>query len=169
MTGSPPGTCRSKFVIRNSTTSHYIKATFPWRRTTKVTTPLPLRHAFGRIRRRSVAMSAITFTPTINAGARDRRLKTVRSVYSRNVGFRFWLSEIFLIRSSFALNSVDKSLCAFCTNVRGVGFVGVNVHGELETRIDPDQHVTEDELAISRYADAHERFVAHAISERIFR
>jgi len=64
--------------------------------------------------------------------------------------------------SLFALNSVDKSLCAFGADVGRISFVGVDVHCELETWIHSNEHVAEDELAISGDADAHERFVARA-------
>jgi len=43
MTGSPPGTCTSKFVIWNSTTSNHIKVISRWRHIGMVTTGLPLQ------------------------------------------------------------------------------------------------------------------------------
>src|SRR5262249_53287309 len=83
-----------------------------------------------------------------------------------------WLSWFrFLIEnfSSFALNSVDKSLRAFCADVRGVRFIGVDVHREFEVWIDPNQDVAENQFAVASHADAHERFVAHAVTQRVLR
>src|SRR5262249_29718966 len=69
---------------------------------------------------------------------------------------------------SLALDPVDVTARAGLY-VGGVSFVGVDVHGEFETRIDPHEHVAENKLAISRNAHAHERFIADSVTERIFR
>ena len=64
------------------------------------------------------------------------------------------------------LNAVDVSLRAGL-DAGGVGFVGVDVHGEREARVHAHQHVAEDQFAVAGDAHAHERLVAHAVAERV--
>src|SRR5689334_22973403 len=53
---------------------------------------------------------------------------------------------------SLALNCIDITLRA-CFNIGGVPFIGIDVHGKLETRVHPYQHITKNEFPVSR--DSH--------------
>ena len=44
--------------------------------------------------------------------------------------------------------------------VRGVGLIGVDVHGEGRVRVHVDEHVAKAELAVPGHTHAHDRLVA---------
>ena len=64
---------------------------------------------------------------------------------------------------SLALDADDISLGSGF-DIRGVRFVGVDVHGQGETRIHANQHVAKDQLAIAGDADADHGLVADAVA-----
>src|SRR5262249_54845888 len=67
-----------------------------------------------------------------------------------------------------ALDSVDVAVRTGF-DVRGVSFVGVDVHREFEIRIHTHQHVSENQFAISLDSHAHKRFVADAVTKGVLR
>ena len=81
----------------------------------------------------------------------------LRSAIFRSVGCRLNLvvREFSAGLISFTLNPVDVAFRAFGPDVSGVGFVGIDVHGQLVTGIDAHQHIAEYQLAISRYPHPH--------------
>ena len=46
--------------------------------------------------------------------------------------------------------------CAPVFTLAAIRFVGIDVHGELETRIHAHQHIAENEFAVAVDANAHE-------------
>ena len=56
---------------------------------------------------------------------------------------------------SLALNSIDVALCAGLYISR-VAFIGVDVHGEFEIRVDAHEHVAENKFAVPCDSHAHE-------------
>ena len=53
-----------------------------------------------------------------------------------------------------ALDNVDESLRTGL-DVGGIGFVRVDMHGESETWIDPDENIAKDQLTIALDPNAH--------------
>src|SRR5262249_41788876 len=52
-------------------------------------------------------------------------------------------------------------------DVGGVRLVRVDVHGQREVRVHANQHVAEDQLAVTGDAHTHERLVAHTVAQGV--
>src|SRR5262245_36984614 len=76
--------------------------------------------------------------------------------------------EIFVLSLlSLALDCVDVALCTGL-HICGVSFVSVNMHREFESWVHAHQHVSENELAVAANPYTHKRFIADAITKRVF-
>ena len=69
-------------------------------------------------------------------------------------------------RSILVLDPVDETLGAVL-EIGGVGFIGVDVHGEREPRIDPNPDIAEEQFTITGNAHAHRGLVAQSIAQGV--